>query len=201
MFVPKHKRKDNLLATQEALVDKLNDTLYYGPYFETSNGKKYSGESPFSGEARELENFPEDFIVPGTETTYREGKNTYDVLRNDPEAFKLKFTAPLPVYFPTSIPAGTSFKRYFAKDIRSTKIVEISKETYQELKDKSTKYYYPAYITVEVDWVVEGLLEDKKESSYIIPSISSQNRATVEKASIDMSGLLESIVDFAQFAR
>ena len=200
MFLPKHKRRDNL-NTKEPLVDKITGAPYYGSYFEASNGKKYTGKSPYDGENRELENLPEDAILPGTDNTIRGGKNAYDVLRNDAEAFKLKFTAPLPVYFPTSIPAGGSFKRYFAKDIRREKIVEISKDTYTSLKNRDTKYYYPNFVIAEVTWVVEGLLEDTTVGSYIVPSISSQNKNTIQSTNRLMPGLSDFITDYTQFAR
>lgn len=201
MFVPKHKRTDNLLTSQEALVDKLNGTLYYGPYFETSNGKKYTGTSPFSSDTRELEDLPEDVILPETNITYRNNKNTYDVLRNDAEAFKLKFTAPLPVHFPTEIPAGVSFKRYFAKDIRTEKIVEISLQTYTDLKNRDSKYYYPNFTIAEIVWVVEGPVADTQSGSYIVPGVATQNRNAVQRAERFIPGLSNYITDYLQFVR
>ena len=201
MFLPKHKRKDSQTIVGEPLADKVSGVLYYGPYFETSTGKKFSGVTPYSGDARELENLPEDAVVPGTDITIRNGKNTYDVLRKDPEAFKLKFTAPLPAHFPTTIPAGVSFKRYFARDIRTEKIVEISQQTFSELKNRDPKYYYPNFISVEVVWVVEGSVEDTVSGAYIIPGIITQNTNAIEKASKTVPGLQEYVTDYTQFAR
>jgi len=182
-------------------VDKVSGGLYYGPYFETSDGKKYTGTSPYSGDTRELDNLPEDAELPGSDITIRNSKNAYDVLRKDPEAFKLKFTATLPAYFPTVIPAGTSFLRYFAKDIRTEKIVEISQTTYKELASRNTKYYYPNFITTQIVWVVEGPLEDTNTGSYIVPGVATQNKNAVEKADKTMSGLTSYLTDYTQFAR
>lgn len=202
MFIPKHKRKDNLKVNQEPLVDKISGEFYYGPYFETSNGKKYTGTTPYSGNTRELEELPEDTVLPGTDdTTIRKGKNTYDILRNDPQAFNLKFTLPLPVYFPTNIPAGISFKRYFAKDIRTEKIVEISLQTYTDLKNKDTKYYYPNFVIVEVVWVIEGPATDTQSGSYIVPGVATQNRNAVQRAERIIPGLSNYITDYLQFVR
>jgi len=201
MFVPKHKRIDNLLTAGEPLVDKVSGVPYFGPYFETSNGKKYTGTSPLEGTPRELEDSPEDTILPETNITLRNNKNAYDVLRNDPEAFKLKITGPLPVHFPTNIPAGASFMRYFAKDIRTEKIVEINQNTYKELVSRSAKYYYPNFTTTQLLWVIEGPLQDTNTGSYTVPGIASQNKSATERANKVMSGLSGYITDYTQFAR
>jgi len=201
MFLPKHKRKDSQTIVGEPLVDKVSGVIYYGPYFETSTGKKFSGTTPYSDNVRELEDLPEDGILPGSDITIRNSKNAYDILRKDPEAFKLKFTAPLPSHFPVTIPAGVSFKRYFAKDIRTEKIIEISQQTFSELKNRDSKYYYPNFVTVEVVWVVEGPVEDTVSGAYIVPGIATQNKNAVQRANRTVAGLDQYLTDYTQFAR
>jgi len=199
MFVPKHKRKDNLTSVGD-LVDKSTGQVYSGTYFETSKGKKFSGTSPYSSNVKELENIPQDYETPEG-GTLRAGKNTYDVLRNDKAAFDLKYTATVPVYFPANIGETDSFKRYFARDKKTGKIVEINTGTYKSLKIKEAKYYHPGYDIAEIVWTITGSVGDIQNGSYIIPGVESKNRAAVLKAEELLPGLSSYLTNYTQFAR
>lgn len=151
MYLPKSKYKTGLYSDGKTLVTSPDGEAYVGPYIETFDGKFFSGNSPMEKGSRELavvEPFPEgpvDYLEP----------LKYDEVRQDVEAFNLRSTQPLQMSYPkvsAEDRKSASIVRYFAKDKNTGRIFEINKQDYLSLKHKETKYYYPRYDILGINW-------------------------------------------------
>ena len=200
MFVPKHKRKDGLL-TRGDLVDKLTLVPHFGYYFETSDGRKFTGKNPYDGPTTELVDAPEEVYNELTGTTARASKDLYDTLTQDKESYRLKITQALENYYPTKIPNTPSFKRYFARDKRSGKIYEINVNVYKALKTQQPTYYHPAYTILELEWALQGSIEDSILGRFVAPGVRTINTNTILAAETKLPGIKIYLVDPLQFVK
>lgn len=200
MFVPKHKRKDNLI-TQGGLVVKNSLVPYSGYYFEVSNGKKYTGRNPYDGVPQELVTPPMEIENEVTGQTYRTSKDLYDSLTKEADSYKLKITRAVEIYYPTNIPNTPTFKRYFARDKQNGKILEINVNVYKALKTQQPTYYFPRYDILELEWALQGSIEDTVVGKFTAPGIKSTNLRTVDKAEAKLPGIKRYLSNPLQFVK
>ena len=184
MWLPPFKFIAGFLATEEVdtNISKLDGSVYSGPYFKTSNGDIYSGEFPSADSERLIENFSE---VANREQLGFEEINFQDI-NSDIES-------DIPYPTPSDYKKGF-FVRYFLKDSRTKKIVEVKKPTY--IKQLEKVYI----IGTKVRWILDKPVKDIFNSGYLFKGAATRNRENILKASSEMIGLDTYVVDYAQFA-
>ena len=94
--------------------------------------------------------------------------------------------------------AKGSLTRYFAKDSRTNKVVELNKELYLKQKKESKLYRR----TIKIIWYITGNPEDELINGYIYPGTKAKNQDVVNQAEKLIPGLGAQILkDPGQFVR
>jgi len=198
MYLPKFKVTTPQYTYGDEYELSTTGAAYTGFYFKSSTGQAYTGKVPGDGE-NTLLNVSRDFRADfERDQPYL---TDYDVLVNDPNLFALRKTLPLPPHYPMPSSQESAIMRYFAKEKVTGQIIEISKSTYQELKRKTTLYFYPGYDILEMMWIIQGSVEDTTSGAYIIPGIKSKNKKQLEQAEKTLPGISAVLTDLGQFAQ
>ena len=203
MYLPKSKYKSNLYAEPGVFVYASNKAPYTGPYFENYTGKYFTGTEP-SRNSKEIIFEPEE-ASPDFRTSIQGLPITeYDAIRNNQEEFQLKLTEPIPVHYPNPTPQdyqrGT-FIRYFLRNRSTGTILEVSKEVYKAIIDKTPKYYYPGYTAGGLIWRIRGPLNTVTRQGYPQAGARSINKAAVEKLEPTLPGISLYLFNLGQFVR
>ena len=91
-----------------------------------------------------------------------------------------------------------SFDRYFAKDSRTGKIIELDKEGYLAQRKESKLYRR----TIKIIWYVTGNPEDEIINGYLYPGTKAKNQDVINQAEKLIPGLGAQILkDPGQFVR
>jgi hypothetical protein len=198
MYLPKSKYIGDRYTTGEEWSLAGETTTYTGYYFTTWSGQAFTGRRPGDGANDLLERYTGVPQAPGLQVE----KTTYDIISNDIQAFALKSTLPVPIHYP--VPSrqdylNLSFTRYLARERLTSRVFEINLDTYTALNNNDTRYYYPGYQTVKLDWVLVGPLEDTKNGAYIVPGAASRNAKSRELADKTLPGAAKFLNNLAQF--
>ena len=90
------------------------------------------------------------------------------------------------------------FVRYFAKDSRLGKIVELTKEAY--LKERRDNKLYRR--TLRLEWYITGPVEDVKINGYYSYGARTKNQNVIDQAEKTLSGIGEQLLkDPTQFVK
>lgn len=198
MYLPKSKYVGDKYTPGDEWVKPGENIPYVGYYFTTWNNRTFTGRRPNDG--------PNDLLIPfvglSEDIDRTTNKSTYDIISNDIQAFALKKTLPVPVHYPVPTEQdylNLSFTRYLTRERLTGKVFEISQQTYTALVNKETKYYYPGYEVVKLDWTLVGPLEDTRNGSYIIPGAASKNAKSRELADKTLPGAAKFLNNLVQF--
>jgi hypothetical protein len=171
-YYPNSQIKSNLFTNGGEYSLSTDKTEYKGYYYELSNGKKYTGNSPNDkpnillisftprNEAPEFFNPSPQIIsinnVIGRDTTqnfpfntlYKPNDISYPIIRN------------LPIHNPTT-PTQKDydlgiFQRYFCKKNNELKYIEIDKTTFQQLKSEFPQIAWDLYSAISLNWYLTG---------------------------------------------
>lgn len=174
MWLPAFKILKGLFALLGQFTVSSTGAPYEGPYFQTPQGKTFTGTGPTSSSV-EIEKIPdhehdEEFIGEGS-----------------------TFTAQSPVPTPQNYKTGY-FKRYFIHDTRNGKVLEVLKKNY----DITKKLLYIKH--GEVNWVLEKPVKDIFNQGYNFKGAASRNRENILKLSLQVPNVDEYITDYGKFA-
>ena len=155
--------------------EKPDGTPYVGFYFEDSAGNLYSGKGP--------------------------GKNT-KVLIDSTDTEESKFTTTpgfnffsSEMIFPTEEDYENGFFiRYFLQDNRTTKIIEVGKDKYNNFRSKRN------INSVSIEWLLNTPIENVEKGPYVYFGSKAKNKETIEKQE-DIPNLSSYIKNFAQFIK
>ena len=191
MYYPKSQIKTNQYTNgDEFLVGGRN---YVGDYYETSEGRFYTGKSPSNPPNKLLTPSPQpgegqtafgnSFVgdsskstIPSTsyyniDYTYWDAKN-YN-FNNPPKA-------PLPPS--NSMPKPTEqeykigeFNRYFVKKNNEIKFIEVSKKMYENFSNKNNEYQYQLYTPIKINWILVGKPEKVFNTNKNIVALAERN--------------------------
>lgn len=150
-----------------------NGEPYEGPYHKLYTGETFSGATPSNDSFRIYEDDSEPHL---TEPLY-EDKLVTEQAFPAPEAYDKGF-----------------FIRYFIKDKRVGKIVEVVKSTY----DKKVVEKYLLGTTVK--WIITKPIKDIFNQGFLYKGSMSRNKENTLKASYIMKGLVEFITEYDKFA-
>jgi len=156
------------------LIDPKTGLNYLGAFVQDFKGNFFKGDS-ITSKSKPLEFIPDEEIAKqalGFENIYVSPSS--DDVRN-----------------------GYMF-RYFVKDLRSGKIVEVDKEVYSAQR-KQNKLYRR---TLKIQWYIVGNFEDETINGYIYPGIKSKNLDVIDQAETALPGITaQHLKDPAQFVR
>ena len=159
MYIPKIKQKvgGEILGI---LIDPKTNIRYTGQFVKDYNGNYYKGTS-ITSKSESLTFVPDESIA-------REAGFYSDSISPTDKDYKKGF-----------------FIRYFAKDSRNGKIIEMNKRNYLA-KQQEPKLYVR---TAKVAWNITGELEDQKLNGYLYPGVRSKNIDVTKKAEEELPGI------------
>ena len=173
MYIPKIKQ---VLSPKIAgfLKDKATGLKFNGSFVKDYRGKFFKG-SKITSESEELEFVPDGSSI-SVDNYFR------NIYRTPSEGDYIKGT----------------FLRYFARDRRDGKVVELDKLNYLRIL-KEKKVYRKV---LKVQWYVTGELEDSQIGNYIYPGLRAQNTEVIRLAEKELPGIeVQHLKDPSQFVR
>ena len=165
MYFPKSQVKTNLSANGGEFVIKTTKSPYQGYYYETSDGRFFSGKTP--NESPTFELIKTTPLVNAS--TPVSDDNYYVVETRYYTAKKLPFSSTPPSPPKQSYPVLTEndyklgeFQRYFLKKGNETKFLEISLEDYRKYINRDKDVMFELYTPIQINWILTG----EKEQVY-----------------------------------
>lgn len=207
-YYPISKIKPNKITN--GLEFLLDGKPYKGRYYETFDGKFFTGPNPIVGPNQKLTRIREyrgaDYInntnMPSSlRARFAESSNLRSV-ENQPESYipgvsiqPPKFKGEPTSYFPFALQEDYIkgfINRYFAKRINSRGyVVEISEQEYIAIQKGEVPYDVSNYLTVKLFWKITGPLNQKRYSQYDIRAgIIDTNKRLVENAEKTFLGIV-----------
>jgi hypothetical protein len=159
-YYPKSQVKTNLYTNGGELAYALNLEPYAGYYYQTSDGKYFSGKSPSSPASQELildnlfKSSPQSPIALSY-VNYTQDSIDYINVAN-PNLSPVQ----IPTYNPTlptqqDYQIGT-FRRYFCKKTNELIYIEIDQNTFDKLSSKNTQILWQLYFPFNLLWTLTG---------------------------------------------
>ena len=209
-YFPKSQIKANLYTSGEEFYIVNTSIFYKGYYYKLGNGKYYSGKSPSTTN-------PTTEIIPITNPDYNPLKTYTDQLGSQIDnntsnpVFVPYPTQFLPTNYPKFQPGATKFtpyynpmlptpqeyqigefRRYFCKKTNEIKYIEIDKNIYDSLIDKSPSIEFSLYLPFYLDWQLTGVEEQVARVN--------KNNAELTSQRLRLPGLLEYLrFDFTKY--
>jgi len=177
MFLPRSKYKGPFTATggEQELLVKSTLKPYRGKYIVTYKGQYFSGSTP--QEAKD------ELILKSSYEEKEKNKNNH-IIESE------TFIEPTESDYKKS-----TYTRYFAKDLRSLKIIEITKPEFIRVGK------LPAHSVVSLDWYLKGPAENTKYRGYMYYGAKSRNAKAVLEAEKTIDGLSNYLKDLGQFVK
>lgn len=166
MYFPKSQITTNLYTNGKEYVYVGTDKEYIGYYFQTSNGKSYTGKNPNDPPVEEIttpiQTSNED-AEEGAIGNYSQTVALYLV----PDAYAiasnigLNATPPKPPTQTISLPTEDNYKlgeyqRYFASKDNEVRYIEITQEEYTKFVNKEPNVDYFLYTAFKLPWLISG---------------------------------------------
>jgi hypothetical protein len=160
MYYPKSQIKTNLYTNGKDFLNSSTKEEYIGYYYETSTGNTYSGKTPEDGPNILLQPLPtlsdtlssnissNPLIVINDVIDDQYLSPQPSIIRSIPQ-----FNITLPI---DQDKTNGQFNRYFCKKTNELKYLEISQDTYQQLKNRDPKIAWDLYTPAIVLWVIQG---------------------------------------------
>jgi len=180
MYFPKSQVKTNLYTKggEYSFVDSTNS--YKGYYYQTSNGKYFSGRTPNESPSIELIKIPVKITPPNLDEpetilgiTIPLGNTPlndyYSIEDGYAISTRLSFNQNAPSPPKQSYPVLTDndyklgeFQRYFVKKGNESKFLEISLEDYRKYVNQDRDVMFELYTPIQINWILTG----EKEQVY-----------------------------------
>ena len=187
MYYPKSQIQTGFYSNNDLLVVSTN-TLYIGPYFQTSDGQYYSGKEPNDG-VNELLIRPEggidEPVHPSTlnrvtganieDPRYDEDNMTYTILSEQYGTSSPYYPISYYPIINSNYIADKEFTRYIVKKTNENLYTEVSPQNFLESINSSL------YISFQLPWVISG---DKEE----VRQINAKQVVFIEK-NLQINGL------------
>jgi len=181
MYFPKSQITTNLYTNGNEFIYPDSSTYYLGYYFQTSNGKYYTGRNPNDAPVQEIiiEVDPQtEDAEEGAAGSYTPDTNLYLVPDIYAQNINLGLES-IPPSPPISIANQPTegdyelgeFQRYFASKVNEVKYVEIDLNQFTKFENEEPNVDYPLYNVYSLPWLISG----KRNDVYNI------NQKTVER--------------------
>tara|TARA_R110001606_G_scaffold347901_1_gene497326 strand:+ start:147 stop:815 length:669 start_codon:yes stop_codon:yes gene_type:complete len=178
MYIPKNRIKTNLYTSGNEFIVKADKTNYIGYYHSLWTGKFFTGktqnEKPKleiikqsaemdsswvrTNEELKFQQYAENFdgeVVPGQFQKMEDVINYNLITKTDISIAKLIPQQYYPKPTEDDYALGV-FTRYFCVKINELQYLELSKEVYNKLKEKSKKYTCELYKIFKLQWTLTG---------------------------------------------
>lgn len=176
MYIPKSKQKKGA-KPEGNLVDPATGLKFNGKFIQDFLGNFFKGDK-ITSNSKPLT------LVPFSNV-------------DDAEKYGSNFVSSIVTPTAEAYLKGV-FTRFFCKDSRSNKIIEMTKDRY--LAEKKDKKLYRRVIKIE--WYVTGNPEDEIINGYLYPGTKSKNQDVINQAEKLLPGIGEQILkDPSQFVR
>jgi hypothetical protein len=184
----------------------LEGEPYSGKYYETFDGRFFTGANPQTGPSQEIFKVPQyqstpglDNLVISTELKNRLAQNT----RVQPNRLPGSPTSFYPQPTEEDYRKGYVVRYFTKKENEKGYIIEISEDEYNAIVNGTTDYDIRLYQVTKILWKLTGPLKSTRQSQYnIIPGIIDTNQRLTEAANKNFLGIVEFIGgDYTKFAR
>ena len=182
-YFPKHYIKTDLYTIGGEFILRANQQDYAGPYWQTGNGKYYTGKTPQGSGIFELIKLE---VINNLEPLYNEPLYTDKIkvafLGDAPEvgdgnlpyidsnileytnlkkivtsANAIKYLPPFNITLPTQQDyQNGEFRRYFAKKANELQYIEVSSQTYAQLVKRDPVIEWSLYQPFNIPWQLTG---------------------------------------------
>jgi|TARA_B110000977_G_C11089274_1_gene496070 hypothetical protein len=165
MYLPKSKYKGPFTASggEEGVLYKDTKEPFNGKYIITFRKQLFEGNSPLLA-GRELI-FEKDHLLE-LQNINPEKRPTSKNITPTEKDYSVRY-----------------YKRYFAKDNRSEKIIEIDSKEFNKVSS------YPSFSAISLDWWIEGPSEDTSYDGIVYKGAKYRNNKAVSKAQESMEGI------------
>jgi len=189
----------------------LNGQPYSGKYYETYDGRAFSGSTPEQGPNQELQRIPYYNSAPGLDSLNLSSRRKRQLAQIAGVQESTPTNPRIPgqpnSYYPQ--PTEQDYRkgyliRYFTKKENEKGFVtEISQDEYNSIVNGTADYDISIYQTTTILWKLTGPLNSKRESQYnIIPGIVETNKRLTESANRTFLGIVDFIGgEYSKFAR
>jgi len=189
----------------------LKGQPYSGKYYETYDGKAYTGSTPEVGLNEPLERIRNYASAPGLENSNLSSKSRRDLANKTRVATSTLSNPRIPgqpnSYYPQPIEQdyrkGYIIRYFTKKENERGFVTEISQDEYNSIVNGTADYDITIYQTTTILWKLTGPLNSKRESQYnIIPGIIETNQRLTESANRTFLGIVDFIGgEYSKFAR
>ena len=189
----------------------LKGQPYSGRYYETYDGRAFTGPTPEQGPNELLQRIPIYQSAPGLSTSGLTSRGTKQLASKTGVAPSTPTSTRIPgqpnPYYPQ--PLDQDYKkgyitRYFTKKENERGfITEISQDEYNSIVNGTADYDISIYQTATILWKLTGPLRSTRQSQYnVIPGIIDTNQRLTESANRTFLGIVDFIDgDYAKYAR
>lgn len=189
----------------------LNGEPYSGRYYETYDGRAFTGSTPEVGLNEPLERIQSYLSAPGLSNANLSAKSKRDLATKTGVSLSNVINPRIPgqpnSYYPQ--PTEQDYRkgyiiRYFTKKENERGFVtEISQDEYNSIVNGTADYDITIYQTTTILWKLTGPLNSKRESQYnVIPGIIETNQRLTESANRTFLGIVDFIGgEYSKFAR
>ena len=180
MYFPKSQVKTNLYTNGGEYSFVGSTDPYKGYYYQTSNGKYFSGRTPNESPSVELIKIPIKILPPNLDEPETilgiiiplgnlPVDDYYSIENGYANSTRLNFNQQAPSPPKQSYPVLTEndyklgeFQRYFLKKGNETKFLEISLEDYRKYVSQDSDVMFELYTPIQINWILTG----EKEQVY-----------------------------------
>ena len=155
-YYPKSQVKTNLYTKGGEFQLKSTKQEYSGYYWKNSKGEVFTKKNPNVGGSELLELIPKVSTPSINTITYVKGNDIYNSLKKvniSKSLFLPSYKKPIPTSQDYLL---GNFNRFFAKKTNENLYIEISKITYDKLKQKDNSYDYKSYLIFQFPWTLTG---------------------------------------------
>ena len=189
----------------------LDGQPYSGRYYETYDGRAFTGPAPEVGPSEPLERVAVYLSAPGLTNSNLSVRNQKQLASKTGVFVSTTNNTRIPgqpnSYYPQ--PTEQDYKkgyliRYFTKKENERGFVtEISQDEYNSIVNGTADYDISIYQTTTILWKLTGPLKSTRQSQYnVIPGIIDTNQRLTESANRTFLGIVDFIGgDYAKFAR
>lgn len=161
MYYPKSQIITNKYTNGKEFALVANNQEYIGYYWQTANGKYYTGRNPNDITVVELKKITvtDPLLVSNQNVTSYNNilpNKTYNNFKQI-DSTKVSLT---PTYYqpqPTQQDYQIGeFRRYFVKKTNELLYIEVSKETHDAILNKDTQWVWQDYFAFNIPWSISG---------------------------------------------
>lgn len=158
MYYPKSQIKTNLSTDGSEFILVSTGEKYSGFYHELSNGKTFTGRTPYDPPVKEIirnEGTMEE-TPPSLNTVSSQVPNIYTFLQGIEIGKEKKLPS---VYIPNPQESDYTLgqiTRYFVQHISNLNYIEVSKEEFNKIQNKDNDIFWQNYKPFFISWRITG---------------------------------------------